>query len=122
MNDSELGILLTNLSAALLLTIAAETPVTAVYARKGRYLLFNFWCNVLTNPLLNLALFFIRRETGDSAYRAVAIGELLVLYAEYRLYRLFDENRRSKRWYFGLSLTTNAFSYTFGVIFFAILA
>jgi len=115
-DQSEAGILLTTLSAALILTVVIEGAVTLILTRSKRFLLFNYWCNCLTNPLLNLALWFIRRETGDSAYWAVAIGEIMVLLSEYLLYYIIDGKKLPRRKYFRLSLITNGASFGIGEI------
>ena len=114
MTAHDLQVLLSGLSFALVLTVLTEAVVTLIVTRKRRYVLFNYWCNVLTNPALNLILFGVRRITGDAADWAVAILEIAVLFAECALYNRFDGHRRSIRWYFLLSLLTNAVSFGTG--------
>lgn len=116
--QTELAVLLTNLSAALILTVLTEGILTLLLTRRPRYLLFNFWCNALTNPLLNLALFGIRCVTDRAGIYAcaVGIGEIAVVLAEYAVYRHVDAKQQRNQWYFRLSLATNAFSFLTGEI------
>ena len=114
MTGSKLWILLSGLAFALVLTVLTEGIVTLIVTRKWRYVLFNYWCNVLTNPPLNLILFGVRSITGDAAYWAVAVLEIAVLFIECALYDKFDGHRRSKHRYFLLSLVTNAASFSLG--------
>ena len=114
MTDSKLQILLSGIAVALVLTILIEGIVTLIFTRKWRYVLFNYWCNVLTNPALNLILYCVRSITGSDAYSAVVILEIAVLFTECALYQRFDRHRRSTRWYFLLSLLTNAVSFGTG--------
>lgn len=116
--QTELSVLLTNFAAALILTVLIEGIVTILLTRKPRYLLFNFWCNALTNPLLNLALFCIRSAAVSAAIYpcAVGIGEIAVVCAEYTVYRCIDAKKQSNKWYFRLSLVTNAVSFCTGEI------
>lgn len=114
--QSELAVLLTDFSAALILTILIEGLLTLLMTRKPRYLLFNFWCNALTNPLLNLALLGIRCVTDSAGIYAcaVGIGEIAVVLAEYAVYRRVDARQQRNSWYFRLSLATNACSFCIG--------
>ncbi len=114
MTNSNLLILLSNLAYALLLTIVIEAAVALIFTRKRRYVLYSYLCNVLTNPALNLILYGVRCVTGDAAYWAVALLEIAVLFAECAIYRRLDARRRSVRWYFLLSLVTNAASFGTG--------
>ena len=114
MND--IGILLSNLAYALTLTILIEGAVTLLITRSKRFLLFNYWCNCLTNPLLNLAAWFLLGQTSSGAayWAFAAVGETLVLFSEYWLYGKFDGRQQPKRRYFLLSLVTNAASFAAG--------
>ncbi len=86
--------------------------------RKPRYLLLNLWCNTLTNPLLNVLLFCIRQTGAPAPFSAFALGilEIAVVFAEFAVYRLADAKKQNNKWYFRLSLVTNAVSFSIGEI------
>lgn len=120
----ELSALPGTLSSALVLTVVIEGTITLCITRKARYLLFNLWCNALTNPLLNLMLFGIRclTDTAWIYWCCVLLGEIAVLFAEFAVYRLADTKKQNTGWYFRLSLVTNAVSFSLGEILALILS
>ncbi|MBR6401319.1 MAG: hypothetical protein IKS17_08910 [Firmicutes bacterium] len=113
---------LTAMSAALLLTWAVEGIVTLLLTKNKKYLMFNVWVNALTNPILNaLGIFVAYRFGGHTAWVIyVAVGEVIVLFAEAWLYDAFDrlsgDTLKSRLWYFKLSAVTNALSFAAGVV------
>ena len=111
-------IILAGLSYAFLLTVAVEGAVTLIFTRQKVFLLYNLCCNALTNPLLNVVgLALAYKMQGFDAKLYYTAGELLVLFAEAALYAFFDNKRHSKKYYFCLSLLTNAASLAAGVLF-----
>lgn len=104
------------MAEALLITWMVEGIITAVLTRKARFVLFNFWCNAITNPPLNAMGIFVFADRYFLLWAIV--GEILVLLTETALYSLFDKKRQSLKRYFLLSLITNAASVLAGVVLF----
>ena len=77
---------------------------------------YNLLCNLLTNPVLNLGLYGAAcLGAGLSLIRVlIIIGEICVVAAEYRLYRIMSHE--SRRLCLFLSLITNAASYLTGLL------
>ena len=75
---------------------------------------YNLLCNMLTNPLLNLSLYgAVLLGAGPRIiFVLIMIGELCVVAAEYKLYRLMS--RESRSFCIILSLLTNIASYGIG--------
>ena len=113
---------LTSMSAALMLTWIVEGIITLIYAKQKKYLLFSIWVNAITNPLLNaLGIFVFYRLWGQTAWMIyVAVGEIIVLFTEAKLYDAFDrlsgDVLKSKMWYFMLSAITNILSFAAGIV------
>ena len=117
MNDLPLLRILNGMAYALVLTCLIEGCVTLLMKKSAEFLLFNFWCNVITNPLLNAVCIGIFYMTGSAAaYRtAVGAGEIAVLFSEALLYKAFDKGRHGFKEYFVLSLVTNLISFLSGI-------
>ncbi len=99
---------------ALLLTIVVEGIVMLALTRKWRWAYYNFLCNIVTNPLLNLAVMLIFRITQNYGvyYVCVAVGEVLVLVTEAELYHAMTDEKRGRCYL--RSLVTNACSFGLG--------
>ncbi len=110
------------MSLALMLTWVVEGITALIYAKEKKYLLFSIWVNAITNPLLNaLGLFVVFNFWGQTAWIIyVAIGEIIVLFAEAKLYDAFDRLSggvlKSKLWYFKLSAIANILSFSAGLL------
>ena len=118
---------------ALIMTCAIEAAVTLliVWIQRlpvhGRFfrrhtsarlmLYYNLLCNMLTNPLLNLSLYFaMSHGIGDmQPGTMILIGELCVVAAEYGLYRVLTGEGRGFCLF--LSIVTNLVSYLSGKLF-----
>lgn len=116
---------------ALIATIIIEALVMWLLTKSGKWCKYNFYCNLVTNPLLNIFIFlfarfyvFIKtgsivliRAGGDSFweyYLPLFIGEIAVLFSEMKLYELMTGEERKTC--FKYSLITNLVSATFGII------
>ena len=110
--------LLSALGFALLLTVLSEGTAAYLLMRSPRYVLFNYWCNVLTNPLLNLGLFLLRRMQipvwAERGY--ILAAELLVVLAEAAICGAADRHALPKRKYLRFSVITNAVSFLLGAV------
>ncbi len=102
----------------LALTVLAEGALAAFFRFKKEEQRVLFLINLLTNPLLNLALSIAAMLRGtDAPLLLVLCFEVLVTVSEgFLLRHLLPERRRP----FLLSLLFNAASYLFGVVFFAL--
>ena len=112
------GALLADLVGALLLTLAVELPVAALLGLRSRRALMAVTAvNMLTNPLLNLALLLLSigglRAGTPASWLAVGLLEGLALMTEWLvLASVLDESRRRL---FGIVLAMNAASFTVGL-------
>ncbi|MBO5561369.1 MAG: hypothetical protein J6A07_06915 [Firmicutes bacterium] len=105
------------LAYALALTWLTEGIVTLLLTRRKSFVLYNFWCNALTNPLMNvlgIVLMYKMPQFDIRIYYTAA--ETAVILSETTLYAFFDKKRHSKKFYFLLSLATNAASLAFGAV------
>ena len=77
---------------------------------------YNFLCNMLTNPILNLSLYGAAcLGAGPGLIKAlIIIGEICVVASEYALYRLMSHETR--KMCFIVSLITNVISYLSGLL------
>ena len=122
---------------ALIITIVLEGALMLLLTRSLKWAQYNLYCNLVTNPILNLCLMFIpyfaaRKSGFDAAgigplsleapavmtlsYNITFIaGEIIVLITEGLLYRLLTKEKYIKC--FALSLFTNAFSMAAGLLF-----
>lgn len=100
---------------ALGLTIFIEGIVILAVTRDKVKLKHNIYCNLMTNPLLNLIAILVTIILGVKAYYIwIVIGEILVLLSEWRLYILFGEKSSEKAFFY--SFITNAVSLTAGIL------
>lgn len=108
--------LLYGIAAAYITTCVIEGIVTLLMTKSPRFLLFNLWCNTLTNPLLNIGGILVMHFAGGRAFAAYTVmGEAAVLFAEARLYARFDKRSHTDAHYFLLSLVTNSVSVIAGL-------
>ena len=87
-----------NLIFALAATILIEGCVVLAAKRSFKWLYYSVLCNMLTNPLLNLALLAVlifSRANPAVYYICVGAGECVVVAAEYALYRAMSREKWS---------------------------
>ena len=102
---------------ALLLTIVIEGLLLLLVTRSKQWVLQSVYCNLVTNPILNLILFFVRSHIGDAAETAlIAVLEISVVFSEALLYRAMSGEKVGKCLL--LSLAANAASYLSGLVIF----
>lgn len=116
---------------ALVSTILIEAFVMWRLTRSKQWCTYNLYCNMVTNPLLNIFIFVYVRirqlvRTGSfplyyssfndfqGYYLPMIIGEVLVVYSEMRIYELLTKENKSVC--FRYSLITNLVSTLFGVV------
>ena len=107
--------LLRSMSAALVLTVLIEGTAVLLLTRKLRFLMFSLWCNLLTNPALNLSG-FVLEAAGVPFWCWVIPGEALVFAAEAWMYRLFDRRQTSVRRCIFFSCAANGLSFGIGLL------
>ena len=109
---------------ALIYTCIIEAAVTLVIclclrydrSRTGKLAFYNLLCNLFTNPLLNMGLFlafYLGAGPGLILFLTI-VGEICVVAAEYGLYRLMSDEKRSICLL--ISVLTNAISYLSGLL------
>ena len=99
----------------LLLTCIFEGIAILLLFRKKEYFYYSLLCNMLTNPALNLILYFICKALGYDLYYAVVIFlELIVVVVEAYVYRLLCNFKMHKSLL--LSVLLNTISYISGVV------
>lgn len=116
---------------ALILTIAVEAIVMWLLTKSKEWCKYNVYCNMVTNPLLNIFVFLFVRisafiRTGGiflfyfsnndlyDYYLPMVIGEIFVVIAEMKIYELLTKEKRSLC--FKYSLITNLVTAILGVI------
>lgn len=101
---------------ALFLTIIIEGLVMLTLARSKKWVYYNLLVNLVTNPLLNLALTVFRRVYRDEYqyWIAVAIGEIIVFNVEAALYRAMTGETWKKCYI--RSIVTNGLSFLIGLL------
>lgn len=99
---------------ALILTVVIEAAVMFAMTRSKEWVKFNLYCNLITNPLINLGLMYVTRHAEGLYYIALLIGELLVLISEWILYKLMSDTNLTKC--FVRSFVTNAVSCVIGLV------
>ena len=100
---------------ALGLTILIEGIVIFAVTRDSQKVKHNLYCNLMTNPLLNLVAILVTIILGVKAYYIwIVIGEILVLLSEWQLYLLFGEKSSKKAFFY--SFITNAVSLGTGIL------
>ncbi len=110
---------------ALVTTVFIEGLVMFFLTRSKEWVKYNLYCNLVTNPLLNLALVGINYIFGGienpvtkvvvTYYIPVIILEAIVFFVEGLLYSLMAD--AEKKQCFRLSVITNAISATIGIIY-----
>lgn len=99
---------------ALLLTIAAEGIVMFLLTRSRDWVLWSLYCNLVTNPALNLILYALR-PLSERGYRMIVVMlEVTVVFAEAALY--CGMSRKSFRCSFFRSFAANAASVLLGFL------
>lgn len=107
--------LIVSLLHTLTLTVLIEGIAIIYFKPHKRVLLASVLGNILTNPLLNIALIIIGVKCGNTVYAtAVICGELLAIIVETKVYRVLTG--LSVRRCFLISMLANCISYFTGVI------
>ena len=99
---------------ALVLTVIIEGIAVMITAKSRKVLLHSVYCNLMTNPLLNLIGLLISFYSHGAFIAWIVIGEAAVVISEAALYRLFGDMDK-KRSYM-ISFTANLCSFTAGLI------
>lgn len=101
---------------ALFLTLIIEGLVMLVLTRSKKWVYFNFLCNLVTNPILNLVMTGFWMVFPDEVvyWIVVAIGEIIVVIGEALLYRAMTGETGRKC--FIRSLATNGISFLLGLL------
>lgn len=105
------------MTVCLLLTIAAEGILIYFITRKTKYIWYSAICNIITNPALNLILFFFGTYSGASVkaqYILLAALEAAVVVIEGLFYRALLSRKLS--YTLPLSLALNAASFAAGYL------
>jgi len=110
---------------ALLVTILAEALTMYFLTKSKEWVSYNFYCNIVTNPLLNLALYgthiLFRNLTSPllvalfGYYIPLIILEAVVFWSEGYLYTLMTDTDTKKC--FRLSIISNSVSAALGIIY-----
>ena len=99
----------------LALTVFVEGVVTGLLFRSKRIIYCSFLCNLLTNPVLNLAVFAALTFWGKKYYFAVLIPmETAVVIAEAYIYHVLCAFTAKKSLL--ISLLANAVSFVVGLM------
>ena len=105
--------------AALALTLIVELPVAALFSKKKRLLCAVALVNVLTNPLLNLFLYFSAAMNLISQSLVLILAlEAMVVLAEAGLLVWARAGKRKEMLF--LSLAMNACSFVAGLLIFGL--
>ncbi|MBQ4486844.1 MAG: hypothetical protein K6G68_03955 [Oscillospiraceae bacterium] len=104
-----------SLFKALILTVIIEGAVMILMTRDKDKLKHSVYCNLMTNPLLNLIGLLVFNIFSYKAYIIyVAVGELIVFVSEAKLYGLFGEKSAKKAYL--MSFAANMCSFLSGLI------
>lgn len=101
----------------LILTILTEGLVMYMLTHSGVWCKYNLYCNMVTNPLINLAVrvtYRLFQNPIPSFWLPLIAGEVAVVYAEMRIYEEITLNSRGIC--FKYSLVTNSVSALIGLI------
>ena len=109
---------LTALGASLGLTLLFEGAFALLWGLRGRDLLLCALANLLTNPPLVFCVLCWRHFGPAPSWLPVPFLEALAVWAEGRVYRRDGESIRRP---YLFSLCANAFSYTMGLVFSALI-
>lgn len=101
---------------ALFLTIVIEGLVMLALTGSKKWVYYNLLVNLVTNPLLNIALGILWLFSSNRVlYRvAVAIGEVAIFVGEAVLYRAMTGELRKKCYI--RSIVTNGLSFLLGLL------
>ena len=103
----------------LALTVAVEGTAMGMLFRRRDYIYYSFLANVITNPSVNLPLFFCAGNLGWSYWPVLAVLEITAAAVEACIYgRICDFGTGWHRWLTaaGLSLLLNLLSYGAGYL------
>lgn len=103
-----------SLYVALLTTVVIEGAVMLALTRNWNWVRQNLYCNLVTNPLLNLTLVLLR--PAQFRWLLIAVLELAVLFGEAGLYRAMSGTRFRRCLLY--SFVTNAASFAAGFLIF----
>lgn len=107
--------LIISLLRLLALTVLIEGVAVIYFKPRKRVLLASVLGNILTNPLLNIAVIIVGFKFGSTVYvTAVICGELLAIIAETTVYRVLTG--LNVRRCFMISMLANCVSYFVGVM------
>lgn len=102
----------------LALTVAAEGVVMWLLFRRRDYVYYSFLANAITNPSINLILFFCVGNLGWSYLPVLAVLEIMALTTETLIfYKICSFGTGLRGWGIaaGVSLLLNGMSYAAGV-------
>lgn len=111
--------------SALIITIVTEIIITYILTKSKEWAKYNLFCNMLTNPLLNMSLLgfsILGRNIETMAnkmiltyYLPLLVLEILVIWAEGYLYGLMSEY--PAKMCYRVSVITNGVSIVAGLLF-----
>ena len=104
------------LIAALLLTVVTEGLALLLLTRSREWVLWSVYCNLITNPLLNLTLRLFRPLPGFRYPIVLAVLEGIVILSEAAMYR--GMSRQSVGRCLLCSCLANAASVLIGILVF----
>ncbi len=103
-----------------LLTSFIEGIIIYLLYRKKEFVYYSLLCNMLTNPAMNLLLFFAAKVFGLAYYYLILIVlEIIVVLAEAFIYKLLGNLKTSKSLF--LSALLNLSSFLIGWILYQLL-
>ncbi|MBQ5310842.1 MAG: hypothetical protein ILP19_02210 [Oscillospiraceae bacterium] len=103
-----------SLIKALVLTIIIEGTVVYIITKDTKMLRYSIYCNLMTNPLLNLIGILFALISHNAFIIWTAVGETAVLISEAALYRLFGDVSKKKA--IILSAAANLCSFISGLL------
>jgi hypothetical protein len=104
----------------LLLTSLIEGIIIYLLYRKKDFVYYSLLCNMLTNPAMNLLLFFATKVFGYGYYYLnLTVLEIIVVLVEAFIYRLLGNLKTSKS--LMLSALLNLTSFIFGLLVYQLL-
>ena len=101
----------------LALTVAVEGAAMGLLFRRRDYVYYSFLANVITNPTVNLLLFFFVGNLGWSYWPVLGVLETTAVITETVIYRRicdFGTDLRGWKMAAGLSVLLNLLSYWAG--------
>ena len=103
----------------LALTVLVEGAAMGLLFRRRDYIYYSFLANIITNPAVNLLLFFCAGNLGWSYWPVLAVLEIAAVAAEAYIYcRICDFGTGWNRWLtaIGVSVFLNLLSYGAGYL------